>query len=242
MNRRVLIGVMVAGVLLAFGALLVRVSAGGPGTAEPDTATATAVVPTTVGAPTDPTPPVQPSTLRVAGPADEVAVPVGFTADEAGAVAAAIAYATASQRWLYFSDDEITAAVAAVATPDAADRLTDEVMVEVAFARDELARSSGRVWWLVRPLATRVESHTDTSARVSVWLVTTLSATGVAVPQAEWLTVTVDLAWYDDGWRVDVVRNVSGPTPMHSPRDDPWPAARFDDALDGFVRVDGEPG
>ena len=47
-----------------------------------------------------------------AGPAGEAAgVPVGFGADEPGAVAAAVAYSTASQRWLYFTDEEIEAEI-----------------------------------------------------------------------------------------------------------------------------------
>jgi len=40
------------------------------------------------------------------GPSSEAAgIPAGFSADEPGAVAAAVAYATASQRWLYLSDE-----------------------------------------------------------------------------------------------------------------------------------------
>src|SRR5437879_5049801 len=52
------------------------------------------------------------------GPAAERAhMPVGFADTEQGAAAAAVAYATASQRWLYFSDDEINHAVSQIATP-----------------------------------------------------------------------------------------------------------------------------
>jgi hypothetical protein len=60
---------------------------------------------------------------RMPGPAGEAAgVPVGFGDDEPGAVAAALAYSTASQRWLYFTDEEIEAAIAEIATPVAAPR------------------------------------------------------------------------------------------------------------------------
>jgi hypothetical protein len=168
-------------------------------------------------------------------------VAVGFASGEKGAVAAAVAYATASQRWLYFTDDEIKAAIAEIATPIAAPRMAEDVIADVSMARDKLAQSSGRIWWLVRPLAWRVESYRGTEARVSVWTATILSAAGVAAPQSEFLTVTLDLAWVDGDWRVDGVRDTPGPTPITGPQDQPWDAVPFDRALDGFTRMDGEP-
>jgi hypothetical protein len=149
-------------------------------------------------------------------------------------------YSAASQRWLYLTDDEIAAAVAEVATPGAIRSLVDQTVEEIRVARGELANSSGPVWWLVHPLAWRVESYSPDSASIAVWIVTLLSATGVAAPQTAWMTVTVDLAWVNDRWRVDAVRDRPGPTPMTGPQDDPWDAQRFDDSLDGFHRLDGE--
>jgi len=100
------------------------------------------------------------------GPSLERAgVDVGFAADEAGAVAASISYATASQRWLYFTDDEIRAAVDEIATPIAAPRMADQIVLDVSTAREQLAESPGRVWWLVRPLAWRVDHIDETEAR-----------------------------------------------------------------------------
>jgi|APTNR8051073442_1049403.scaffolds.fasta_scaffold10611_3 hypothetical protein len=165
---------------------------------------------------------------------------VGFAADQDGAVAAAVSYATASQRWLYFTDDEIRDAIAEIATPVAAPRMADEIVLEVSTAREQLGASPGRIWWLVRPLAWRVEHHDADDARVSVWVVTILSAAEVAAPQSEFRTVTLDLAWVDGDWRVDGVRDAPGPTPLSGPQDQPWDAVPFDDALDGFTRLDGE--
>lgn len=176
------------------------------------------------------------------GPAGEASgVPVGFSADEPGAIAAGIVYSTASQRWLYFTDEEIEAAIAEIATPVAAPRLADDVVADISMAREQLAQSSGRIWWLVRPLAWRVDDFRGTEARVSVWTVTILSAAGVAAPQSEFLTVTLDLSWVDGDWRVDGVRDTPGPTPITGPHDQPWDAEPFDNALDGFTRMDGEP-
>ena len=246
MSRRpVVVGGMVAVTLLAVGALMVRVAARG---SLHDAESAATTVEATVQAIDDGDPDSASGStvarsVREAGPvAVEAGVPVGFAPTKDGAVAAALVYASASQRWLYFDDAEIAAAVAVLATPAAGEALTAEVVAEIAMARDQLAVSSGRVWWLVRPLATRVEFFTEAAARVSVWTVTVLSATGVAVPQAEWLTVMVDLKWSEGDWRVDGVRSTPGPTPILSPKDEPWTADRFDDGLDGFTRVDSEAG
>lgn len=158
-------------------------------------------------------------------------------ADEEGAALAAITYATAPQEWLYLSNAEVREAVADIATTQSAEGLADSVVADVSMARDQLLSSSGAVWWLVRPLAWRLDSFTGTQARVSVWLVTVLSAESVAVPQCEFLTVVVDLVWSGSAWDVDSVHDIPGPTPMTGPKDEPWDAQRFADALDGFTRV-----
>ena len=163
-----------------------------------------------------------------------------FARNATGAVASAVSYASGSQRWLYLTDEEIRAEIEQVATPRAANDLADEVVNRVSKARTGLAESSGRIWWLVRPLATRVGSNSKDQARVYVWAVTVLSAAEVAAPQAEWMTVQVDLVWIQRAWRVDGVRESPGPTPVPGPEDGPWDGGDFDKALDGFARLDGE--
>ena len=224
-----MIVVSIVVVALVSGVVLVRLAQGSP--PDPDRGD-----PSAASNPPGPT-----ASGDEPGPTDEAAgVSVGFGDDERGAVAAAIAYATASQRWLYFSDAEIEAAIAQIATPVAAPRLLDDVLVDVSTARDQLKRSEGPVWWLVRPLAWRVEHFSSDHARVAVWTVTILSAPGVASPQSEFLTVTLDLARSDGDWRVDGVRDTPGPTPITGPQDQPWDAEPFGESLEGFTRIDGE--
>lgn len=153
---------------------------------------------------------------------------------------AAIAYATASQRWLYLTEDELTAELAATTTPASTDRLITEILRSIGEARAGLGASPGRVWWLVRPLAWHIDDQSATQARVSVWVVTVLSAVEVAAPQTEWMTVTVDLELGDGEWLLDDVTTSEGPTPINGPHDTPWDAEPFDDALEGFTRIDGE--
>jgi hypothetical protein len=156
------------------------------------------------------------------------------------AVATALAITVASQAWLYLTDDQLGDAVAGLATPAARDRLVDRIVGEVRLVREHLSDATGRIWWVVRPLAWRVERSTRDTARIEVWTVGVLSASGVAAPQAEWSTLIFDLVRTDDGWRLDDLRDQPGPTPMTGPADDPWNAERFDQGLDGFTRLGEE--
>lgn len=223
-RTRLAIGACVVVAVVLIGALFVTVGSSSRGAT------------TAVAQPIGPTP--NGGTDLAAGPAG---LPVGFSRDRDGAMAAAVAYATASQRWLYFTDQQISDTVTAIATPVAGPLLAEDVVTEVRTARERLGDSSGRVWWLVRPLAWRVIAQSLDDATVAVWIVTILSAEKVAVPQTEFATVTVDLAWIDGGWRIDDVRDVAGPTPMTGPNDQPWDAGPFDRSLAGFTRMDGEP-
>lgn len=153
------------------------------------------------------------------------------------AVDAALRYASASQRWLYLTDEQIRAEVVAVADPSSAARLSDDVVADISMVRPQLAGANGRVWWVVRPLAWRVDRFGGEAARVAVWLVTVLSATGIAAPQAEFVTVSLDLERVDGRWRVSDVSDRPGPTPITGAKDQPWDAEPFDAALDGFTRL-----
>lgn len=159
---------------------------------------------------------------------------------EDGARSAAMAFASASQQWLYMTDQQIDDAIREIAAPEAADRISRETVAEIRVARDPLTESAGRIWWFVRPLATNVESVDATSARVSVWVVTVLSAADVALPQADWLTLNLDLVRSGDRWLLESIEDQPGPTPMSGVRDEPWQPEPFDDALDGFERVGSE--
>ena len=168
-------------------------------------------------------------------PGDEGVVSVEKTTEDA-----AVEYATASQQWLYLTDEEIEAEVRRIAAPTSADRLVEETVDELGLARDGLMQSAGRVWWFVRPLAVKTVSVSDTRAEVSVWVVTVLSAADVAVPQADWATFDLVLVRDGDEWLLESIDDEVGPTPISGVRDDPWEPEPFDDALDGFVRIGSE--
>jgi hypothetical protein len=147
-----------------------------------------------------------------------------------------VSYATAAQSWLYLSDEDVAAAAEVVVAPEARERLTARMVEDLRVLRGQLRDASGTVWYVVTPLATRLESYDETRAVVRVWVVRVLAAEGVAVPQSSWRTVTFDLRW-DGDWRVTEVSEEDGPSPQLEAGVQPWSAAYLDETLAGFVRV-----
>lgn len=171
------------------------------------------------------------------GPRSSVGgVGVGFTQTEEGAVAAAVSYAAASQSWLYLDDAQLEEAVGAVVAPTASSHLVDRVSSDVALLRDRLREADGTVWFVVAPLATKLDSFDSTTAVVRVWVVRVLSADGVAVPQSGWLTLTFELGWQGD-WKVTDLSEAEGPTPQLESGLQPWASRYLDETLVGFLRV-----
>lgn len=173
--------------------------------------------------------------------AEERAAGVLDTDETSTPLHTALALATAPQTWLHLDDTELERRVRLVAAPTSADALVDEVLGEVGAVRDALLSSPGRVWWIVRPLAWRVDSESERRAQVSVWTVSVLSAADVAMPQSEWQTTTFDLILEEDEWKLVDTREIPGPSPQLGGRDSFWEPEPFDDALDGFTRVGEEP-
>jgi hypothetical protein len=67
--------------------------------------------------------------------------------------------------------------------------------------------------WDDLPLTAKVNRFTSTGAQVRVWSVVVLGAPHVGVPNQTWHTVTVDLVWQHDDWKIDHWVDRPGPTP-----------------------------
>lgn len=222
--RALAVGLGIFVVLVAAGVVLLRL--GRPSEPEADPASPPASAPASEARPGD--------------VAEDGRPPRNATQDAPGAASAALAYSSAPQAWLYMTDDEVRAAVAGIATPGAAERLSADAVEEIAGARSELAEAAGPIWWIVHPLAWKVDSFNPAEATVSVWTFSFLSAADVAVPQTEWTTTTFDLEWSQGDWRLAAVRESVGPTPAVGPADQPWEPEPLDEALDGFTRLAGD--
>ncbi len=172
------------------------------------------------------------------GPSELVdGVGVGFSHDEAGAVAAAMAFTQAPQAWLYLSDADVERGAAEVTLPSARAGLVARMVDEAGRLREEVRKASGTVWFVVAPLATKVEDYSPSTAVVRVWSVRVLSADGVAMPQSGWQTLSFELAWHEGDWRMAEVAEADGPTPQLEAGLRPWAANYLDDELAGFSRV-----
>lgn len=174
------------------------------------------------------------------GPAREAdGIPTGFARSREGARAAGIAYtATLAQRLLYLEPHEAEAVVGAVAATAASDALASKAATDLTSVREALSQGTGVTWWIVQPLADKVEAYSGERARVSVWLVRVLSRTGVVVPQSSWLTESVDLVWERGDWRLWSSTTTPGPSPVLDGSDMPASAPVFDADLTGFELLD----
>lgn len=156
---------------------------------------------------------------------------------ESAAVTVALEVAPATQDWLYVTDEEIRADLDRLATTEGAPRLARMAAESAAAARESLRGATGPVWWLVRPLAWRVERFNGRHATVTVWQIQILAARDVAAPQSRYRNVTVDLDWVDGRWLLSDLVETDGPAATPAPRDAVWDSHRFDQALEGFTRV-----
>jgi hypothetical protein len=195
-------------------------------------------------APPAPSPQAERSGTAGAGPTrEESGIPVGFAPSRDGARAAALTYtATVSQRALFFTPAQAEVAIRLVAADGAEAPLVNDALAQLDAARTPLATGTGTTWWVVRPLAARVEAYTADRARVSVWQVRVLSRQGVVVPQSSWITETVDLVWEHGDWRLWSTTTRPGPTPVLDGSDLPASAAALDGDLRGFTPVDAGSG
>lgn len=68
--------------------------------------------------------------------------------------------------------------------------------------------------WSEIPLTARVIAADRMAARVEVWAVLVVGVPDVGAPRQAWRTVTVDLVWEHDDWKVDGWTSRAGPTPL----------------------------
>ena len=166
-------------------------------------------------------------------------LPAGFARTRDGALAAGLVYtATVSQRVLYFDDEQTAAALESIAANAARDTFVADTVRQLEAARAPLSAGSGTAWWLVRPLAWKVEAYTPDRARIAVWLVRVLARPGVVVPQSSWVTETVEVVWERGDWRLWSTVTQPGPTPILDGSDLAESAAEFDAALLDYTPVD----
>lgn len=94
---------------------------------------------------------------------------------------------------------------------------TDRQLADLAEVLGEESILPPQLTWAEIPLTARVVSQTTNRVVVEVWSVVVVATPDVGVPRQAWRTVTVELAWESDDWKVGGWAVEPGPTPALAP-------------------------
>ena len=166
-------------------------------------------------------------------------MPVGFSHDRAGALAAATSIVRDGQRIYDLAPEPREAALRTLAAAASADGYVAAQARQLAEFDGIARRGQGPLTWHVAVLATRLDAYTAARARVSIWRIGILSIAGLTAPLAEYTTVIYELVWERGDWRIWSETQTPGPTPMGHPEETPSSPADWDAALEGFTRYPG---
>lgn len=177
------------------------------------------------------------ATQNLDGPTrSENGVPTGFANTEAGAIAAATAYTSVLDGSTVLSPDERDAALDVIAASQARDRLGNALGSSSAVLEDALGLTPDALAdpdFVARavPAGYRVVSLSPDAATVEVWGTAVFVAPGRQASSNQWSTVTVELAWERDDWKLVARRTAPGPTPPAVPA----PQAGLGRAINAFA-------
>lgn len=143
-------------------------------------------------------------------------VPVGWARSTDGARAAAVSavaltgeVATAG----FITRGDMIGALASNRFAPGLAETTERQLAELGEALGETDFLPPSVSWSEIPLTARVVRADRWDARVEVWSVLVVAGPDVGVPRQAWRTVTLDLVWEQDDWKVDGWATKTGPTP-----------------------------
>ncbi len=161
----------------------------------------------------------------------------------AGLVGRVVELNDANQAWVYSTDADVAAEVAAMTAPGARDGIVTDVTAQLGGLRDRLDRRAP-VWWVSRTLAVRV---TDAdfeagTATAEAWAVHVLSQRGTVDPTVTWTLTALDLVRVDGVWLLAAVSDGPGPAPAPGPGAWHVDAVTLDARLDGFALIGADGG
>jgi hypothetical protein len=158
-------------------------------------------------------------------------VPGGFTHGETGARAAAVAYAEYPAIVVGLPVETAAVAQADVASDSARVALVAQTRqrLEQLYA----AAPQETLSYRVAVLAASVSMSGVDRAHTMVWQVGVLTTPSGPI-YAEWSTVTQDLVWEHNDWRVASEQMQPGPTPTPDPNSPPTVASELATQLAGF--------
>jgi hypothetical protein len=143
-------------------------------------------------------------------------VPQGWSRDETGARAAAIAAVRLTgdiARAGFITRTDMIEMLATTRFGPTLAEASAAQLEEMAAELEEGDVSPASVLFTELPLTARIVSADDSRAQVEVWSVLVVAVPDHGAPRQAWRTVTVDLAWERGDWRIDGWTAQAGPTP-----------------------------
>ncbi|GMU78503.1 MAG: hypothetical protein AMXMBFR46_12980 [Acidimicrobiia bacterium] len=147
----------------------------------------------------------------------EGGVPQGWAHDQTGARAAAVSAVSLTgdiARAGFITRADMIAALATARYGPTLARLSAEQLAAMTGALGPEGVTAASVVFAELPLTARVVRVDSTRARVAVWSVLVVAVPDRGAPRQAWRTVTVDLVWEREDWRVDGWDAEAGPTPL----------------------------
>ncbi|MGW1114304.1 hypothetical protein ACWD44_24570 [Streptomyces albidoflavus] len=154
-------------------------------------------------------------------------IPTGHPQTKQGAESAAANYAVALGSAEMFNKERRQAIVETVSAPDQRATLqtgfdadySPQFAEKIGLEPDGSAPSGSTFVSKTLPAGTKVKAYSDKSATIDVWCSGLFGLAGdrsTTPVTASWFTVTVELGWTEDDWKVLSTEQKSGPTPVHS--------------------------
>jgi len=151
------------------------------------------------------------------GPAEVVdGIPHGWRRDGDGARAAAVAAVSVSGDIAtagFITRDDLIESIASSDYGEELAALSFRQLEDLSIELGQAGVAPDQLVWSEIPLRARTVSAGDRSAVVEVWSVLVVGVPGVGAPRQVWRTVTVELVWEREDWRIDGWDAAGGPTP-----------------------------
>jgi hypothetical protein len=152
----------------------------------------------------------------------------GASHDVSGAVATVVAWEQRSATLVTGTEADLIAAESAIGADATRQQLVTANIDQ--FRRLRAALPADGLTYRIAVVATRATAHDVDAVQVTVWRVGVLTVVGRG-SSAEWATVTDELVWEHDGWRLLTEASTPGPAPPAGPVTPPAELAARVDAM-----------
>lgn len=140
----------------------------------------------------------------------------GWRRDDQGALAAAVNAVSVTEDIAtagFITRDDLIESIASADYASELAAMSSRQLDELSLELGEAGIAPSQLVWSEIPLRARVVTADRDHSVVDVWSVLVVGVPGHGAPRQVWRTVTVELIWERDDWRIDGWDAVAGPTP-----------------------------